>query len=257
MSTWLGRALFPLIYPLTLGLLLLAVALIGWRRLRAARLLTVCAFALLAIFSSPAVADALLRSLEEQYPAVAAQDAPQAQAIVVLGGAVHIPSQVHRASGITDSTDRVLEAFRLYRAGKAPLILCSGGSNPISGSGRPAESTVMKALLEEWGVPASAILVEDRSLSTRQNAEFSFEMLGARQMRRILLVTSASHMPRALPVFRRAGFDAVPAPADFRTGWGVPDPVSGWMPSAASLDASSTAIKEWIGLAVYRVRGWA
>src|SRR5262249_13615944 len=113
------------------------------------------------------------------------------------------------------------------------------------------------ALLQEWGVPPEAILLEDRSLNTHENAVFSFQILTARQVRRILLVTSAMHMPRAVAAFRKAGFEVVPTPADFRTGW-VPlnTPADAW-PSADWLLSSELAIKEWIGLLVYKVRGWA
>jgi uncharacterized SAM-binding protein YcdF (DUF218 family) len=116
---------------------------------------------------------------------------------------------------------------------------------------------MMSALMQEWGVPAEAILVEDRSLNTRENALFSFELLRARQIRRILLVTSATHMPRAAAVFRKAGFEVIPAPADFVTGWTSLDLPLDWWPGADALEKSDQAIKEWLGLWIYRLRGWA
>ena len=251
--SYLSKALLPLVYPLGLSSVLLLAAILTRKRL-----LGICALALLLTFASPAVADALLHSLEDRYPDVAIDRLPPAEAIVVLGGTIHIPTPIHRGSGLTEGTDRVLEALRLYRAGKAPLILCSGGNNKqfISGPEGTPEALVMKALLVEWGVPPDAVLVEDRSINTRENALFSFTMLGNRRIRRILLVTSAVHMPRALGAFRKAGFDAIPAPADFRTGWTEADVLSRWLPAASRLSWSDLALKEWIGLCVYRVRGW-
>ena len=115
----------------------------------------------------------------------------------------------------------------------------------------------MSALLREWGVPQEAIVVEDRSLNTRENALFSLRILAARNIRRILLVTSASHMPRAAAAFRKAGFEVTPAPADFQTGWDPLDVPLEWWPNAHSLAYSDIALKEWLGLVLYRLRGWA
>jgi uncharacterized SAM-binding protein YcdF (DUF218 family) len=111
--------------------------------------------------------------------------------------------------------------------------------------------------MQEWGVPSQAILVEDRSLDTHQNALFSFQLLSARGIRNILLVTSAAHMPRAAAAFRKVGFAVVPAPADFITGWAALDLPLAWWPNAQSMSQSDAAVKEWLGLFAYRLRGWA
>src|SRR5208283_2573709 len=159
----------------------------------------------------------------------------------------------HHNSGLINSSDRILHALRLYRAGKAPIVLCSGGG------GRAApEAMVMSRLLQEWGVPSEAILLEDQSLNTRENALLSYPVLSTRSIRHILLVTSAMHMQRAAAVFRKAGFEVTPAPADFRTGWGQGDGgfldwLSGWLPQASNLQWSDKALTEWIGLLVYRL----
>lgn len=251
------KALLPLFFPLGLSILLLLAAILFARRPRAVRLFGLAALALLLVFASPSVADALMRSLEDVYPDVGIEAAPKAEALVVLGGAVHIPNSIHTRSAISEPSDRVLRAARLYRAGKAPLVLCSGGNNPvISRPGRPPEARVIARLLEEWGVPAEAILVEDRSVNTRENALFSFAILSSKNVRHILLITSATHMPRALSTFKKVGFEVIPAPADFRTGWGEPEPVARWIPAADSLALSDLALKEWLGRLVYRLRGW-
>jgi uncharacterized SAM-binding protein YcdF (DUF218 family) len=115
----------------------------------------------------------------------------------------------------------------------------------------------MSGLLEEWGIPAAAIEIEEASINTRENALFSYRLLSARGIRKIILVTSAMHMPRAAGAFRKAGFEVVPAPADFRTGWGEGNPVLLWLPSAGSLEHSQAPLHEWLGLWIYRLRGWA
>ena len=243
--------MIPVFYPLGLSVLLLATGTLAWNRLRVSRWLCVAAIFLLMIFSSSIVSWALSRSLENQYPDTGIDALSRAQAIVVLGGAIHMPSSRHENSGLIDHSDRLLHALRLYRAGKAPVVVCSGG-----GRAGTSEARVMGRLLQEWGVPAEAILLEEQSLSTLENALFSYPVLKTRGIRHILLVTSAMHMPRAAAVFRKAGFEVSPAPADFRTGWGERSGFFGWLPDAGYLMWSDRALKEWIGFLVYRLRGW-
>jgi uncharacterized SAM-binding protein YcdF (DUF218 family) len=235
--------------------LLLAAGMLTGKRFRASRWLSAAALFLLLVFSSAFGSGILLRSLESQYPDNGIEALPRAQAIVVLGGALHVPTPHHRNSGVIDPSDRILHALRLYRAGKAPIVLCSGGGE------QTPESPAMGRLLQEWGVPAEAILREEQSLNTRENALFSYSLLSARGMRHILLVTSAVHMPRAAAVFRKAGFEVTPAPADFRTGWrqggGFFNWLIEWVPETTDLQRSDGALKELIGLLAYRFRGWA
>jgi len=251
-----SKLLAPLVDPLTLAILLTACALLAWKHRRLALRLLIASVALLLVFTSTVMATALMHSLEDQYrdPGL---DVPPAQAIVVLGGTIQMPSAQHHLTRLIDPSDRLLVAFRLYRAGKAPLVFCSGGNNPLAGeTSLTPEATWMARLIEEWNIPPSAIEVESGSINTHENAIQSYQALAPRGIRRILLVTSAMHMPRAAAAFRKAGFDVVAVPADFRTGWGKPNIVARWLPSANSLANSDAALHEWLALAVYRLRGW-
>jgi uncharacterized SAM-binding protein YcdF (DUF218 family) len=246
-----------LTHPLTLAILLLALGLVLRKRRAWGPVLAAAALLLILIFGSPWTAHALVQSLEDRYPDRPVEEMPAAQAIVVLGGSLHIPNRFHREIGLVEPTDREHRAVRLYKAGKAPIVVATGGNQPVPGGiTQVPESHVMSALMQQWGVPESAILVEDRSINTRENAAFTFAMLSARQIRRILLVTSAMHMPRAAATFRKAGFDVIAAPADFHTGWTRLDLPLNWWPSAHSLDQCDIAVKEWLGVLVYRIRGW-
>jgi uncharacterized SAM-binding protein YcdF (DUF218 family) len=241
-----------LIYPLCLSILLLAAGILFRKNLRFSTWLLAAALCLLSVFSSSSVSRALLRSLEDQYPDRGMEAIPPAQAIVVLGGSVHAPTARHGNSSLINPSDRLLEALRLYRAGIAPLVMCTGG-----GHSEVPEAQAMGRLLQEWGVPSESILLEQKSLNTRENALFSYPVLNARGIRHILLVTSAMHMPRAAAVFRKAGFEVSPAPSDFRTGWGSEGGFWDWMPDAGGLHWSDMALREWLGMLVYRFRGWA
>jgi uncharacterized SAM-binding protein YcdF (DUF218 family) len=241
-----------------LALLLAAGGIISWRRrLLSSRLLTT-SILILVVFSCPELSLTLARSLEAQYPDFDVAEVPAAQAVVVLGGTIHMPHQMHHASGLIDSSDRLLLTYRLSRAGKAPRVICSGGNNPWMGdTHRASEARSMSGLLEEWGIPAATIEVEENSINTRENALLSYRILSARGVRRIILVTSAMHMPRAAGAFRKAGFEVIPAPADFRTGWEGSNPILLWLPNPESMERSEKALHEWLGLWVYRLRGWA
>jgi uncharacterized SAM-binding protein YcdF (DUF218 family) len=244
------------VYPLGLSLALLAVAAVLRRRSGWTRALCFSAFLLLFLFSSGTVSQLLLHSLEDRYPQHPMESIPQAQAIVVLGGGTSSPGPPGQAPGLSAASDRLLYGARLFRAGKAPLVLFAGGAVPLMKS-RPGLSEAQGAalLLKEWAVPAQAILLEDQSRNTRENGVFSRPILQSHGVSRILLVTSAFHMPRASAVFRKLGFQVIPAPADFQTGddEGL---LLRLLPDAGSLAESDLALKEWLGLLAYRLRGW-
>ena len=149
-----------------------------------------------------------------------------------------------------------MQAFRLYRAAKAPLILVSGGEVPGLGKGTQTEAEAARTVLLEWGVPDTAILVEKQSKSTAENATRSRDLLAARGIKRALLVTSAAHMPRAVGVFRKAGLEVSPCPTDYLTGWAQPDLPFRILPDPSALNDSTIALHEYAGLLIYRIRGW-
>ena len=242
--------------PIVVALLLLAASLLVKSSKRVKSFLELGAFILLILASSPVISDPLAASLERQYPDSSLLSLPTAQAIVVLGGSLTLPAQRHSASHIVDASDRLLVTLRLFRAGRAPLILCSGGNLTLFAKGSvPPEARVMSNLLQEWGVPPNAILTEESSVNTRENAIKSSDLLSVRHVGKIMLVTSATHMPRAVATFRKMGFEVVPVPADFRTGWDRDD--MDWFPDAGSLAITKQVIREWIGLWIYRLNGWA
>ena len=255
-----SKIALPLFFnPMAVAIFLLVSAyLVRNRSSKTFRWAYCAAVLLLVLPGCPAVAERLARSLEERYPDAGPVSYPPAQAIVVLGGTLHIPSGVHHSSGIIATSDRLLMALRLYHAGKAPVVIVSGGNNPLSGEVREqSEAQAMRLLLEEWGIPDAAIQVESGSINTRENAVFSHQLLVARGIGRIILVTSAFHMPRAAATFRKVGFEVTAAPADFQTGWNESNSIFDWIPGGVALVGSSRALHEWLGLWVYRLRGWA
>lgn len=99
------------------------------------------------------------------------------------------------------------------------------------------------------------MILEDRSRNTRENAQFSADLVHPEPGERWLLVTSAWHMPRAVGCFRQAGFTVTAFPVDYRTrGWGDRVRLNGF--ASDGLLQLDLAVKEWIGLVVYRIAGY-
>ena len=124
----------------------------------------------------------------------------------------------------------------IWRAGRAPLIIISGGG---ARAGR-TEADMMAKAIAGLDVPASALLLETRSLSTRDNAMFTTELAEQRGIRRVLLVTSSLHMPRALLMFRETGLDVVAFPVSDRINrrtW-----KDRWLPTPGALWRSGRAL---------------
>ena len=197
----------------------------------------------------------LVASLERRFLPVPIAESPSADAIVVLGGCVGAADYPRIEVDLTDASDRVLHAARLYRAGKAPIIIATGGAIGWLGSKTP-EARSISRLLQEWGVPASAIVIESGSLNTYQNAENTKRLLERRGLKSILLVTSAMHMPRALATFRAAGINAIPSPTDYEVIDREELTILDFLPDAEALADTTKAVKEYLGLVVYRWRGW-
>ncbi|MFB2878931.1 YdcF family protein [Floridanema aerugineum] len=248
-------------YPLGISCLLLFVALIMiWRRPKWAAGLISLGLIILLFFSNYWVCTALIRSLEWQN--IPEDELPNAAAIVVLGGAV-LPKVPPRPwVEVGDEGDRILYGAKLYRDGKAPKLILSGGRIDWKNTGIP-ESKDMAELALAMGVPKTAILEDPTSLNTYQNAVNVRKILDSQGIeRRVLLVTSALHLPRSQAIFKRQGIEAIPAPTDFITIEQESEEITwqsallNFLPDVGRLAYSTRALKEYIGIFIYRLRGW-
>lgn len=240
------------------GLCALAALALGRRRI--AGVLLAFAIAWLWGWSTPFAANAVTRSLTDRYLFQRAEAMPTADAIVVLGNAR--PFRLDPSyPDLTEDADRIWHAARLYLAGKAPLVIVSAG-NVWGGRHKQLAADASRVVLNAFGVPDEVIVLEPRSRNTRQNALFTTELAAGRDIKRVLLATSASHMPRAEAAFRRAGLDVIPAVAGYRPTppgyetWRARPWMLSFMPRAGSLAKSSRALKEHLGFLVYRLRDW-
>ena len=240
--------LLPLaVLPLGLSLILLVVGLIGrWRWP------VITASLLLWVFSLGLVSQSLWRWLEAPWQRQRAMDAPQADAIVVLSGGRHPSPGAARVSEWHDP-DRFLAGLDLFRAGKAPRLLFTGGASPFR-PGQPPEGQRYLQEARQHGIPAAAMASTPPVVNTAEEAAAIRQLLPVSAQ--VLLVTSAFHMRRAQRLFARQGLKVLPFPVDSqaRGRWAGPlwrDP-SQWLPSARALDDSSRALRELLGRLVYR-----
>ncbi|HEY9618609.1 MAG TPA: YdcF family protein, partial [Microcoleaceae cyanobacterium] len=219
------------------------------------------ALAVLLISSNGWVSNGLVRSLEYQH--LPSGELPKADAIVVLGGGTKPAFPPRPWIDLSEEGDRVVYGAKLYREGKAPRIILAGGRIDWWGGG-PPESADMAEIVEAMGVPKSAILQDPDSLTTYENAVNVKKIMDSQGIRRILLVTSAMHMPRSLLIFQKQGIDAIPAPVDFLTTDrelqamqnSLQSIALNLVPEADRLKETTRALKEYLGIVIYRLRGW-
>ncbi len=252
-SKWLPLFLNPL--PLFL-LFVFLVGLFTRRKSKLAGLIPLAAV-LFWVASTPWCADQLARWWEEPRKA-AIEVADKADVAIVLGGLSNPLSSTRDHLELSSAAERLVEAVQLYRNGKVGALLITSGSGDVLHP-EAAEAPELAAFARAWGVPEKDLLVEGKSRNTHENATLSLPLVTKKGWKKVVLVTSAWHMKRALGVFRKAGYQAEGRTlttwpvdtAESRTAWpfnAVPDP--------ASLGVVQTVLKEAVGWDVYLAQGY-
>lgn len=231
-------------------LLLAGFVLSLWRFRRLGRVILAFSIVLLYLLSIEPTGDLLLGSLESRYPVLSPDRLPRVGTLVVLGGGASATTLIPVSSRLTQSsTKRLLEAVRIYHLMDRPKIVISGGSgNPFV---KVSEAELMRELLLDLRIPRRRILIEGDSRNTFENAKAVQRL---KLQHPLLLITSASHMARALKVFKALGINPLPAPCDFRARWSADDPLR-YLPSAGALANSTAAIYEYLGTWWYALTG--
>lgn len=247
------RIFWLLFQPPSLVVLLLAAGLLlSWLKRRWPARVTV-ALALLLLFtcSFTTMGYLLIAPLESRFERPA--EPAHIDGIVVLGGGMD--GEVNTVRGgfeLNRSGDRFVETLRLALAHPEARIIIAGG--PAALVQQEPEALAGKRFFEAFGITPERIALDDQSRNTEENALYAKQLAGTTEGQTWLLVTSAFHMPRAIGLFRRAGFPAVPWPADYLASGeeGVrikPDQ------SAENLAVASLALREWAGLLGYYLTG--
>jgi uncharacterized SAM-binding protein YcdF (DUF218 family) len=257
MTLILSKFIPPLLFPTGLTLILCLIAL--WLAFRArAWGAATCAFlAALVLYAgaSPILTAKLLRDLESRNPPRA--ECVEAPAIVLLGGGMAPPDapRLHPETG--PAGDRVIHAARLWKRGCAPRIVATGGFISFLSDAKGTEADLYAALLTElFGVPSKAVLRVGESKNTHDDAVLTARLFDSTGMKKeILLVTSASHMPRAAALFRKQGFKVMPEPTDFQAPEKPNFKVFDLLPSPGALGGNAVALNEYVGTWVYGLLG--
>lgn len=173
---------------------------------------------------------------------------------IVLSGMVWYDTETERLN-FMQSSDRIWQAVRLYHEGTIDKILISGGSADIFGNDT-IESVLLKNFLVKIGIPEAHVLTEEKSRNTRENALFSAELLKNLPQNNLLLITSASHMPRALKCFEKVGLYCDIFPTDHYSGSRKYNLDTLLIPSTRTLFNWNVFIHEILGMASYKVSGY-
>ena len=261
MFVYLSKLLPYLVYPAGIITILVLAGLIFCRSAKAKdRLLWLI---LLFVFAAG-------NKLEQTYPVYDGSE--KADAIVVLGGGTITKSDPRPIVEVNGAGDRILYAVKLYRDGAADMIL-SGGSYiswrdgevmTENGISSPA-SEMADLMINLLDVPQEAVLIQDSSVNTYEEAVEDAKLLKERGMDRILLVSSATHMRRAVPLFEKQGLEVIPAPTDFSYSdqeWENLLRFDGataytfFIPTVSGMETLQNALKEYLGYFIYHLRGW-
>ena len=251
LSKTLGIMLLPTNLLIALGVA--GAILLATRFARHGRRLMVVCLVLLALCGFSPLGNLLLYPLESRFPAWdPAQGAPDG--IVILGASIEADlSAAHATAVVRSAPDRIIAAAALaHRYPNARIVFSGGSANLVSNDAREADFA--GAIFESLGIAKSRLIMERRSRNTQENAEFSRALVAPKDGECWLLVTSAFHMPRAVGLFRKAGFEVQPYPVDWRVG-GRDDLFAFSNLAVDGLGRTDLAMREWLGLIAYRATG--
>jgi uncharacterized SAM-binding protein YcdF (DUF218 family) len=250
----LAKLMDLLTVPANVLLLVLLAASLLWTRRPVAsrRVVRASAGVLLALAVLPWDAW-LVTPLEDRFPQPVALP-EHVDGIIVLGGAIDpVLSTARGQPSLNGAAERVTAFLALARRYPGARLIYSGGSGSVTMQ-QLKEAPVARELLDELGFDTKRVMFEGQSRNTWENAVYARQLANPAPKETWLLVTSATHMPRAVGAFRAAGWSVLPYPVDYQT------PGSGAklrFNADGGLSTVATAMHEWLGLVYYRWRGWS
>ncbi len=250
-----SKVLWVIGQPVSLVLILTIIGfLLTFTRFRrTARLSLVVAILLLSTAALTSVGYVMADVLENRFTRPATPPA-RVTGIILLGGGMDADvNTARRGYELNRSGDRPVEALRLALAYPEAKIVISGGGSVLA-SDMETEATSGARFFTTFGISPDRLIIEDQSRTTEENVSGIQALVSPRPGDTWLLVTSAFHMPRSVGLFRKAGFDVVPWPADYlATGreefglrFGQP---------AENISVTSITLREWAALLSYWITG--
>ena len=249
----LSKVLDFLLLPTVWLLVLLIMALLARPTLRRRWLFV--ALVLTLVSTNSFLVNELLLAWER--PPVALAVLPRhADAAVLLTGITDVNKSPHDRAYLGPGADRLTHSLWLYRAGRVRCILISGGSGAVQAKAH-TEAQDLATLLRLAGVPNSAIILEEKSRNTRENALFTQQVIAARpELDTLILVTSAFHVRRAEGCFAKVGLHPIAFPAGFRSTDRRTTPDFWLVPNPEALVNFSLLTHEVTGWLTYKMLGY-
>lgn len=263
MFVFLSKFLPNFVYPAGLAFLLILLALLLRRSKRLQTAVLILTALLIFVSGNRWVAYSLARSLEWRY--LPLDPVPTAEVIVVLGGGTESEQYPRPVVETNSAGDRILYAGKLYKDGKAGRLLLSGGNITWLNGRTTTPAEEMARVLDLMDIPREDMWLQTKSQNTYEDALYSSQVLKEKGVQRVLLVTSAQHMPRSIALFQHQGIDVIPAPVDYtitQANWDnlfsfdLQTTLVNLAPNTSSMSLTSSVLKEYIGMWVYRMRGW-
>ena len=233
-------------------LLAVGMSLLWTRWRRAGRGILAVATGFILIVSVLPVGDFAISILENRFPVVHELPA-EVTGIISLGGVInqYITAQ-RKQPALGSGAERMTALVALARRYPAARLVFTGGSGSIL---RPEfkEADAARLFFREMGLDPGRIRFESQSRNTFENAVYTYRILAPRPGERWVLITSAMHMPRSVGAYRKAGWNPIPYPVDFRTEW--PYRFRPGLHLSNGLASFYVAFHEWVGLLIYRFLG--
>jgi uncharacterized SAM-binding protein YcdF (DUF218 family) len=251
----LSKIVWLIAQPLSLAFLLAVLAalfgFLRWHRLAALAALSDALLLFVILYTTAGTVG--LQALENRIPKPAS-DPANISCMIVLGGAFENEvTSVRGGVEFNQAADRFVEALRLALRFPQSRVLVSGGDGSFSGT-YEGEAAASKRFFAEFGIGPERMIEENHSRTTYENTVNTAALLKADGLTDCLLITSGFHMPRALALFEKAGIAVTPWPVDYRTNGQTALRFDFTQP-ALNAQQTATAVREWLGLAFYRMTG--
>ncbi len=248
-----SKILYALVAPVSLVVLFFLIYFISKRKLY-----LYIAFALTVFFSNPFIAQTCMAWYETK--PVAIPPKKKYDALILLGGftsTIEVDGKIRPV--YSDGNDRMMQAIELFRDGISNCIIYSAGRDSVFNEYLP-ESVVGKQYLVKSCIPDSCILIESVSINTYENAKFTRTLLEKKipnwQQKHFLLLSSGFHLPRAIACFQKQGIPVDAYATDIRSIQSKFTLLNTLMPTYGGFEIWTFLLKEWIGIAVYKLKGY-
>jgi uncharacterized SAM-binding protein YcdF (DUF218 family) len=253
MFYFLSKVLYALVAPVSLVIIMFLLYFIT-----KIKSYIYWAFGLLLFFTNPWIAQNMMAWYEVE--PIALQKKNQYDAIIIPSGfVINFSINGQQRTNFSYGNDRMLQAIDLFKRGISSKIIYTGGSDTVFGD-YEAEAKLGKDFLIKCGIPDTCIWIETKSMNTYQNAAFTANMLGAKdknwKQKKYLLCTAGFHMRRALACFEKQNFQVDAYSTDIRSIRSKDTVLNTILPNYGGFQIWTYLLKEWIGLVVYKMKGY-